>query len=47
MGDTVCADQKNLAFYVIAKETQTVHIIRFLYGKSDWRSILRQGFTTE
>ena len=39
--------KKYLAFYVIAKETQTVHIIRFLYGKSDWRSILRQGFTTE
>ena len=39
--------KKYLAFYIIAKETQTVHIIRFLYGKSDWRSILRQGFTTE
>ena len=39
--------KKYLAFYVIAKETQTVHIVRFLYGKSDWRSILRQGFTTE
>lgn len=39
--------KKYLAFYVIAKETQTVHIIRFLYGKSDWRSILSQGFTTE
>lgn len=36
-----------LAFYVIVKETQIVHIIRFLYGKSDWRSVLRQGFTTE
>ena len=39
--------KKYLAFYVIAKETQTVHVIRFLYGKSDWRAILRQGFTTE
>ena len=39
--------KKYLAFYVIAKETQTVHVIRFLYGKSDWRPILRQGFTTE
>ena len=39
--------KKYLAFYIIARETQTVHIIRFLYGKSDWRSILRQGFTTE
>lgn len=39
--------KKYVAFYVISKETQTVHIVRFLYGKSDWRSILRQGFTTE
>ncbi len=39
--------KKYLAFYVIAKETRTVHIIRFLYGKSDWRSILRHGFTTK
>ena len=39
--------KKYLAFYVIAKESQIVHIVRFLYGKSDWRSILRQGFTTE
>ena len=39
--------KKYLAFYVIAKETQTVHVIRFLYGKSDWSAILRQGFTTE
>ena len=36
-----------LAFYSISQETQTAHIIRFLYGKSDWRSILRSGFTTE
>ena len=39
--------KKYLAFYVIAEETQTIHVIRFLYGKSDWRSMLRQGFTTE
>ena len=39
--------KKYLAFYVIADETRTVHIIRFLYGKSDWRSILRYGLTTE
>ena len=39
--------KKYLAFYVIAKETQTVHIIRFLYGKSDWRFILCQGLSAE
>ena len=36
-----------LAFYMISKETQTVNIIRFLYGKSDWVSILRHNFITE
>lgn len=36
-----------LAFYVVAGETQTVHVIRFLYGKSDWRSILRHGSASE
>lgn len=39
--------KKYLAFYIVSKETHTVHIVRFLYGKSDWRSILRHGFTTE
>lgn len=36
-----------LAFYMVSKETQTVHIIRFLYGKSDWVSILRNNFIPE
>ena len=31
-----------LAFYVVAKDTRTVHIVRFLYGKSDWASFLRK-----
>ncbi len=39
--------KKYLAFYVVNNETQTVHIIRFLYGKSDWRSILGVDLTTE
>ena len=39
--------KKYLAFYVLTEETQTIHVIRFLYGKSDWRSMLRQGFTME
>lgn len=29
-----------LAFYVITPQTRTVHILRFLYGKSDWAAIL-------
>ena len=32
-----------LAFYTIDKEKQTVIIVRFLYQKSNWTSILRQG----
>lgn len=39
--------KKYLAFFVTDQETQTVHIVRFLYGKSDWRSILHGRFTTE
>ena len=33
-----------LAFYTIDEEKQTVIIVRFLYHKSNWTSILRQGF---
>ncbi|MCI5517849.1 type II toxin-antitoxin system RelE/ParE family toxin [Roseburia sp. MUC/MUC-530-WT-4D] len=33
-----------LAFYTIDEEKQIVIIIRFLYQKSNWTSILRQGF---
>ncbi len=34
-----------LAFYTIDEENQTVFIIRFLFQKSNWASILRQGFS--
>ena len=33
-----------LAFYTIDKEKQMVIVVRFLYQKSNWTSILRQGF---
>ena len=33
-----------LAFYTIDEEKQTVMVVRFLYQKSNWCSILRQGF---
>ena len=33
-----------LVFYTIDEEKQTVIIVRFLYQKSNWTSILRQGF---
>ena len=34
-----------LAFYTIDKEKQMVIVIRFLYQKSNWNSILCQGFS--
>ena len=34
-----------LAFYTIDKEKQLVIVIRFLYQKSNWNSILLQGFS--
>ena len=33
-----------LAFYTIDKEKQLVIVVRFLYQKSNWSSILRRGF---
>lgn len=32
--------QNYLLFYQIDNTTQTVHILRFLYGPSDWQTIL-------
>lgn len=34
-----------LAFYMIDEEKHTVIIVRFLYPKSNWNSILRKEFT--
>ena len=34
-----------LAFYTIDKRKQLVIVVRFLYQKSNWNSILRQGFS--
>lgn len=33
------------AFYTIDTEKQLVTVVRFLYQKSNWNSILRQGFS--
>lgn len=33
-----------LAFYLINEQTAIVHVVRFLYGKSDWVSILKCRF---
>ncbi len=34
-----------LAFYIISKETNQVIVVRFLFQKSNWTAILRQGFS--
>lgn len=34
-----------LVFYVISEEEQQVTIVRFLYAKSNWTSILKFGFS--
>lgn len=34
-----------LAFYVISEEEEKVIVVRFLYGKSNWESILKNGFS--
>ncbi len=34
-----------LAFYTIDEKRHTVIVVRFLYQKSNWTSILQQGFS--
>ena len=34
-----------LAFYIIDENNHIVHIIRFLYGKRDWISVLKKGYS--
>jgi len=36
-----------LAFYIIAENTKTVHIIRFIYNKRNWAHILQSDFSLE
>ena len=35
-----------LLFYRIDDTAQTVHVLRFLYGKSNWTAILKTDFST-
>lgn len=34
-----------LAFYTISKDDNLVIVVRFLFQKSNWNAILRQGFS--
>lgn len=38
--------KNHLAFYIIDEEEHIVHVVRFLYGKRNWQSILRQDTET-
>lgn len=37
--------KNHLTFYTINEEKKAVTVVRFLYKKSNWCSILRQGFS--
>ena len=39
--------QNYMAFYQIEEPAQVVHILRFLFGKSNWVSILKTDFSAE
>ena len=34
-----------LAFYIFNQQAATVHVVRFLYGKSNWISVLYGGIS--
>lgn len=34
-----------LAFYLVDQQTESIHVVRFLYGKSNWISVLQGGFS--
>lgn len=36
-----------LGFYIIDEERQVVHIVRFLYMKRDWQTILRRDVAND
>ena len=36
-----------LLFYTVSPTDKTITILRFLYGKMNWKSILRQSFTID
>lgn len=39
--------KKYLIFYTISEQEKRVHIVRFLYGKRNWISMLKQNFLLE
>ena len=39
--------KKYLAFFIVDQAEETVHIIRFLYGKSNWTAILHHDISKQ
>ena len=39
--------KNHLAFYTVPQMSDIVYVLRFLYGKSDWASILRSSMASE
>ena len=43
-----CVPVKNyLAFYVASDERRIIYVVRFLFARRDWLSILKQGISFE
>ena len=41
-----CVTVKNyLVFYIVSEIQETIYVVRFLYQKSDWATILRSGIS--
>ena len=36
-----------LLFYTVSNQEKTITLIRFLYGRRNWQSILRQSFSVD
>ncbi len=36
-----------LVFYIVSEEEKRIDIVRFLYGKRNWMSILKQGLALD
>ena len=36
-----------IAFYIISEDNHIIYIVRFLYGKRDWITILKHGFSLQ
>ena len=45
IGLRFCIVENYLLFYTVSEEEKSISVIRFLHGRRNWMSILRQSFT--